>query len=285
MNYKPSALLAFLNTIKSFVACEEGKVMDGCLGQSLTYETSEVFKRIFGTIDWIGKTEKQKANIIELLSTKHPIYSTPVSSSVVDFDLKPEKCNINVNANIFRMVYDKAERLITDNAIMVAPAASNTAAYTSLSTAARGHYNTIISLGTYEIKCNCMMHKTHHICSHAVAAAHIQGVLYSFIRFHRKKYKQNTVKLGSFTRCVNTERAGMKDNQRKRSRTMNATNSGDYAPSVKRNTCDHDVENMIRLCSLEDHSRVRRCYTCKQSIFMDNFDRVALSNKDFSNLL
>lgn len=127
------------------------------------------------------------------------------------------------------MKFRKADHLITNKQIMIAPSCSASSAYTSLSETS-GHHNTIITSVNNEIKCDCRMFKTHHICSHAVASAHLNGCLYGFIRFHRRKYKSLYTPLQSFTRTINADRAGLKDNQRIRKRKANSKEAPGPSP-------------------------------------------------------
>ena len=277
--YKTSTLPKFLDTMKSFVACEEGKAKDGYLGDSQKYKTTEVFSNTFGTINWNVKTSKEKLELINKLSTKHPKVVCSDSASAVDFDISPEKCNINVNQDILRMIYQKAERLILENLIAVAPAHASTAAYTSLSESTKGYHNVTIYLSNYEVKCDCKMFRTHYLCSHCVAAAHIHGCLYAFIRFHRHKYNSKKVSIATFTRSVNTDRAGLKENQRKRSRSWKQTSVTDPEQPPTKKVCTHDDEGLIRLCDLKEHSRVRKCYSCTLPILHGNPHKVALATK------
>lgn len=75
-NFKSSSLFTFLESIKSFIECEEGKATDGYIGHSQLYQISELFRRTFGEIVWEGRTEKQWKNLLTELACRHPVYST-----------------------------------------------------------------------------------------------------------------------------------------------------------------------------------------------------------------
>ena len=72
----------------------------------------------------------------------------------------------------------------------------------------------------------------------------------------------------------------MKAHQTKRKRVAVSTNKlSSILPS--KDQCNHDIPNMIRLCKLEDHAKVRKCYHCSQSIFTANPESVAIATKTY----
>lgn len=122
---------------------------------------------------------------------------------LVDFDIKPAQCRLNVSVDILIPIFEKASRLVRTEGIMSAPTRDGYTTYSVLSDTA-GNHSVMVKSITAEARCHCVMWKTHHICSHSVAAAHLDGCLYSFIRFHRQNDTKRHLKLSSFTRSVNT---------------------------------------------------------------------------------
>ena len=143
----------------------------------------------------------------------------------------------------------------------------------------KGHYTTTI-LNTGEVKCSCRAYHAHHICSHTVASAHLHGSLFKLVRFHRGKFNKKPLNTNVFTRSVDTQRAGLKDNERRRVRKPTSTETSVTDRPVAE-SCQHD--DLLRVINLSDHNRVRVCYGCKSKIIQNNPDQTALASKIYRN--
>ena len=197
----------------------------------------------------------------------------------IDFDIRPENTGLNLSLDLLKAIFAKAERLVKEKQILPAPCHINAVASYSCLSDQKGHYTTTI-LNTGEVKCSCRAYHAHHICSHTVASAHLHGSLFKLVRFHRGKFNKKPLNMNVFTRSVDTQRAGLKDNERRRVRKPTSTETSvTDRPVVE--SCQHD--DLLRVINLSDHNRVRVCYGCKSKIIQNNPDQTALASKIYRN--
>lgn len=228
LNHKKSTLSQFLQSMIHFFDCEEGKAMEGYIGTSAVYKTADEFAATFKGINWMSLTEserKEQEKVFREISVETARGNDSTAQYSTEFDVKPETCSISVPLDILRQMFAKADIIIQGvNKIMMAPSASGYQCYSCISSTGNVNHNIRMKLDTKETVCDCAACKLYHICSHCIAAAHMEGALYSFIRHHRANHsRRTTVKV--FTRSVDVTQAGRKKNERKRSRTPQAAKS------------------------------------------------------------
>ena len=102
-----------------------------------------------------------------------------------DFDVNADSAT-NIQSDVVKMMYAKAERLISNNNILPAPGAS--VSYTSVSNTADFHI-TIIKENN-EALCDCKSFKSLKMCSCVLSSAHLSGRLYGVVRYHRLKHQK-----------------------------------------------------------------------------------------------
>lgn len=289
MGQKKLPLYVFLEKISLFLSHEEGKVDDAYVGLSQTYKLRAEYRHIFPCGNYNALSKKDKKEIMEnfkTISVEAACITKPVtlpSSNHIahDFGVPPEKCNINVPSDILVSMYIKASRTLTNNKIMEAPGAQDLNIYSCASETTTGlNYHVKVYIRNGKVECSCKNYKIYTMCSHAVAAAHLDDCFFRFIHWHRANVKRG-LPINVFTQSVNTARSGMKDHAKTRVRHSNPKKRQKYNCQF-----DHDEEGVVKLVDLKVHTTVKTCNKChKKDLPHVKYEGWALSKKMYRSFI
>lgn len=280
-NYKSSSLHNFINTMKAFFEAEVGSATDGYIGMSQTYYPAPAFAHNFIIGNWCVLSKAKKSQLLlkfHSLTVERALEKDDVCQT--DFDIDAEDCQINVSEDILKCMYSKADTILQgNNLIMPAPSTVDEYdGYTCASMSTLKNHNVRIKVANSQILCDCQGHKVHKICAHAIAAGHLQGCLYAFIRFHRVNHTRKRTSMSTFTQSVNTSTSGRKANQNKRSR-QKTSQAITLAGTNKKCSVDHEEEGLVKVCRRSQHGKVKTCYECKGPIGLDVGNDFILARK------
>lgn len=281
--YKGSTLIQFLNLMKEFFGAENGAAIDAITGHSATYIPSKEFIDAFGNKDWNTLSRKEKQGLIKSFQSFEPMYAVQQTSCSTDFDVNPENCHINVASEVLRNIFAKADGMIKENQVMPAPSVDASARmYSCCSKSDTANHHVKIK-DSYEVTCQCQGFKIYKICSHAVAAAHVNCTLFDFIMWHRNKYKTSAVSTAVLTRTVNTTNAGKKGHERKRVRlrTKNTVIECTGNGSQAKEECHVDHKTVARLCYTANHTTNTKCCVCEKPMSKENPNGVSIGKYDY----
>lgn len=65
MDYKPSSLVCFLDSMSSFYSCEEGKAIDGYTMRSCVYRPSKMFNEVFPGPGWSDASSAERVALLK----------------------------------------------------------------------------------------------------------------------------------------------------------------------------------------------------------------------------
>lgn len=283
-NHKKSDISTMLKNLLQFIGSEHGTAVDGYTGHSQTYQTSNFFADYFGDIGcWDTMNTQQRGRLLHQFNTSDLQHSrTSTHQLSTDFDLTPSQCHININPQVLQMMFEKADRILTDKQILSAPTHSN-ASYSLFSCTSQNNFSNyhVKVENSGQLACECRSHKIYSICSHGIAAAHYAGQLYLAITWHRQKHKSKSVDVGAFLRSTPTStltRAGLKGHQTVRKRPSKDSEK----PVSKRNrkaSCDVDHQQLCVFVFIDDHPQLKTCYKCLSPVHYDNSNGIAIGQK------
>ena len=278
--FESLTLLAFLKSIKEFFGYELGSSIDGYTGLSETYQPSQIFSEKF-SFKWEALSCKDKAKLLQEFKTMEvPENITAVNSEEVCFDVQPSSCLINVPLDILSMIFNKAKDIVRQNHVMPAPSLDKQKlAFSTVSYSDTGNHHVTININTHQTVCVCKTYKLYYICSHTVAVSHFNNSLYPYIRYHINRYGKKTVSVETFTRTVDSQRAGLKDNTKLRKRNKPSTITPPSQRSVSVCSVNHEDLTCPRLVYLETHRNVKTCHLCLKPIQQCNSHNIALGRK------
>ena len=169
---------------------------------SQTYARSDVSIPGVAQFDWnaMNENERRKTlltfDTVDLNSLTH---NQLQNVSVTDFNITPEACDIMCPVDILRMAFSKADKIITKDHIMKAPSMDKDVRnFSCLSSSEPTKLYSVSIKPIGMANCQCKQYSLYHICSHTIAATHINGTLYDMVRWHRKKFK---VKVSNMVLC------------------------------------------------------------------------------------
>ena len=266
--FKQHGLLEFLKLLQEFFISELGSAHDGYTGMSQTYARSDVSIPGVAQFDWnaMNENERRKTlltfDTVDLNSLTH---NQLQNVSVTDFNITPEACDIMCPVDILRMAFSKADEIITKDHIMKAPSMDKDVRnFSCLSSSEPTKLYSVSIKPIGMANCQCKQYSLYHICSHTIAATHINGTLYDMVRWHRKKFK---VKVSNMVLCQSTDtsRSGLKNNQTlRRRKTKNSVKESPRPnPGVE---CTTDHTTVPRLVYRINHKTVSTCLVCSKSL-------------------
>ena len=151
----------------------------------------DILGDVIGEVDWVKLDTSGRGKLIQRLNSLSVLGVSSVDNSeyITDFDIFPDKALIQVPNDILLLMYSEADEILSSKMVMPAPSRDSHVAMYSCSSSTDGNtnYSVKISRGA-QTCCQCHAYRVHHICSHFIAASHINGSLYSFIRWHRYQY-------------------------------------------------------------------------------------------------
>lgn len=293
LSYKSNTLVSCLSILLTFFSNEQGKATDTYIGMSQVYKVGSKFSTFFERCNFYSLSEKEKQDLlgkyntvtVETLMHDNNVYTT----GSTDFSIIAENCKISVPLDILQQMYCKASEIIrNDGKVLPAPSTSVARAYCCASTVANAgvNYQIKINLKDWKVECQCKGYRVYHICSHAIAAAQIDGTLYNYIQWHRCKFSKMSVPMGVFTQSVDTTRSGLKANQSTGRKRKTAKPSTATRAKTKRPFCayDHELDGIVKIVNLRDHTRVSTCYQCKRKDMAHvKYNGFALSQKVYKS--
>ena len=246
----------------------------------------DILGDVIGEVDWVKLDTSGRGKLIQRLNSLSVLGVSSVDNSeyITDFDIFPDKALIQVPNDILLLMCSEADEILSSKMVMPAPSRDSHVAMYSCSSSTDGNtnYSVKISRGA-QTCCQCHAYRVHHICSHFIAASHINGSLYSFIRWHRYQYpKRKNVSFSTFSSSLSEKpHMGFKPRQRKRTRNIVVETQDQCMSSKERKVCDVDHTAVDRLVFLKNHPQVKICYTCSQNIDLCNDLQIAISVYDY----
>ena len=282
VQHKESSLYTMICKLKTFFANELGSAIDGYTSKHTVYQPSALFRNKFGEFDWNTLSIRKRGQMLKEFNSVSPRDITITDHSCLeairtDFDIKPENMKVSVSCDVLKMIFRKADDIIQNEKILPAPSADESKIFSCCSAESTANYHVKIRLGG-QVICTCRGYTTHKMCSHTIAAAHYNGTLFDYIRWHRAKYpSRRPVAVGTYTAAANNNRAGLKDNQTRRKRNNTESPQSLSAAKKTKIICPVDHENVSRLCYLVNHPRNSICYQCRSCITSNNANGVSIA--------